>query len=99
MSKSWTLEQAQIKHHILNHKLSYTSTLHFWTGLWTHIHMMKQQDNFPEVGAQISFSVHKSQILKFLGSFRYRKSANFFDVQVCKSQLRNFFLQITNPQF
>ena len=34
----------------------------------------------PEVGKQTFYKVRKSQIRKFLGSFRYRKSANFLGV-------------------
>jgi hypothetical protein len=98
VTKSWTLEQAQIKHHFLNHKLSDTSTLlNRPVSIHPHDEATRQ---FSRGGrANFSFPVHKSQILKFLGSFRYRKSANFFDMRVCKSQIRNFYLQITSPPF
>ncbi len=33
-----------------------------------------------------------------LGSFRYRKSANFLGVPVCKSQIRKFFVYSANPK-
>jgi hypothetical protein len=39
-----------------------------------------------------------SQIRKFLGSFRHRKSVNFFSVQFCKSQIRNFLWLFHNSQ-
>jgi hypothetical protein len=41
----------------------------------------------PEVGKQTFYKVRKSQIRKFLGSFRYHKPANFFGVQ---SAIRKF---------
>jgi hypothetical protein len=40
---------------------------------------------FSEVGRQTYLKGRKSQIFKFLGSFRYRKSANFFGMPVRKS--------------
>ncbi len=45
-------------------------------------------------GGQAIFlkSFPKSRIRKFLGSFLYRKSANFLGVPVRKSQIRNFFM-------
>ncbi len=46
--------------------------------------------------------VQKSQILKILGSFRIRKSENFWGVPVHKPQIRKFVMintQIENPQF
>ncbi len=36
--------------------------------------------------------VRKSQIRKFLGSFRYRKSAHFLGKPLCKSKICNFLL-------
>ncbi len=47
---------------------------------------------------QIGFKVFKSQIRKFLGSFRYRKSANFLDVPVRKSQIRKLLWLIGKSQ-
>ncbi len=47
-----------------------------------------------EVDKQTLF--RSPQIRKFLGSFRYRKSANFLGVSVRKSQICNFSLQIEN---
>jgi hypothetical protein len=100
VTKSWTLEQAQIKHHIPKPQ----ALRHFNTSLLnrpvsTHLHDESTRQFSRGGRANFSFSVHKSQILEFLGSFRYRKSVNFLDVPVCKSQFRNFYLQITNPQF
>jgi hypothetical protein len=43
-----------------------------------------------EVGNQVVLKVRKSQIHKFLGSFRYHKSANSLGVPVCKLQIRKF---------
>jgi hypothetical protein len=40
-----------------------------------------------KVGTQIFLLVSKSQIRKFLGSFRNVKFANFIDVSVRKSQI------------
>ncbi len=40
--------------------------------------------------------MRKSQIRKFLGSVRYRKSAKFLDVQVRESQIRNFYILSAN---
>jgi len=40
------------------------------------------------VGMPTVFKVRKSQICKFLGSFRYHKFANFLGVPICKSQIR-----------
>jgi hypothetical protein len=54
-----------------------------------------------KVGTQIFLLVSKSQIRKFLGSFRNHKSANFFGVPVRKSHIRKFVVidpQIANPQ-
>jgi hypothetical protein len=44
-----------------------------------------------------TFFVRKWQIRKFLGSFRYHKSANFLGVPVRKSQIRKF-LRCASPQ-
>ncbi len=45
---------------------------------------------YTEVGKQTFFYSRKLQIRKFLGSFRYPKSANFFGVSVRKSALDMF---------
>ncbi len=86
VTKSWTLEQAQIKHHIPKARLSDTSTLHFWTALWAHIHMMKQQDNFPEVGAQMF--LFQSTNLKSSNSWAHFAIANPQISLMCKSANR-----------
>ncbi len=44
----------------------------------------------PKVGTHIFLLVRKSKIRIFLGSFRNHKLANFFCVQVRKSQIRKF---------
>ncbi len=52
-----------------------------------------------KVGMQILFK--SPHIDKFLGTFRWRKSANFLGVTVHKSKIRKFcmvHLQIANPQ-
>jgi hypothetical protein len=55
------------------------------------------------MGKRTYLNVRKPQIHKFLGSFLYRKSANFLGVPVRKSQIRKFLrrssLQIANQQF
>jgi hypothetical protein len=50
------------------------------------------------MGTQIFSLVRKSQIRKFIGSFRYRKSANFWEVRVRKKQIRNFWGLINKSQ-
>ncbi len=60
-----------------------------------------QAQLFSKVGTQIILLVLESQFRKFLGSFRNRKSANFWGVLVRESQIRKFVMinpQITNPQ-
>jgi hypothetical protein len=44
-----------------------------------------------EMGKQTFLKVRKSQIRKNLGSFRYRKFANFLVVPVRKLQIRKFY--------
>jgi hypothetical protein len=46
------------------------------------------------MGKQTFFWVRKSQIVKFLGSFRYRRYENFLGMPVSKSQIRKFVLLI-----
>jgi hypothetical protein len=52
----------------------------------------------PEEGKQTFYKVRKSQIRKFLGSFRYRKSANFLGVLSANWQIVMINPQIENPQ-
>ncbi len=53
---------------------------------------------YTEVGRQTFLKVHKSQIRKFLGSFRYPKSANFFVVSVRKSAFFYDYQLLTNSK-
>ncbi len=50
------------------------------------VHLLYKPHNWnPKMGTQIFLLVRKSQICKFLGSFRNRKFANFWGVPVRKS--------------